>query len=55
MKKEYLEFLFCPSCHSDLIIVDEVYNQDRIESGILFCNNCKENNPISNFWYSVDS
>ena len=29
--------------------MDEVYNQDRIESGILFCNNCKENNPISNF------
>ncbi len=40
MKKEYLEFMCCPSCTHDIIISEEAeLENDRIKTGVLKCSN----------------
>jgi uncharacterized protein YbaR (Trm112 family)/ubiquinone/menaquinone biosynthesis C-methylase UbiE len=49
MKEEYLSFLCCPVCNSDLLLESKITHDSNIEEGVLICKNCKINYPIKNF------
>ena len=49
MKSEYLTFLCCPSCNSDLKIETKFTEIDRIKEGKLNCSSCKKGYEIRNF------
>jgi SAM-dependent methyltransferase len=49
MKYEYLDFLFCPTCHTDLKIEKEVLKDNKIITASLVCKNCNINFPVLNY------
>ena len=49
MKKEHLEYLVCPNCRGDLILIDPFFHDDKIKSGGLKCEKCDVIFPIINF------
>ena len=49
MKIEYLDFMCCPSCNSDLRIESESVENDRIKEGTLVCLSCNKEYIVKNF------
>ncbi len=49
MKYEYLDFLCCPVCRSDLSLDGEITNGNRIKVGRLICDNCSKEYAIKNY------
>jgi len=49
MRKKHLQYLCCPECCSELKLIDEDQDQDRIKSGTLQCNHCHVEYPILNY------
>ena len=49
MKYEYLEFLCCPVCRSDLSIDCDTSDGDRIKAGKLLCGDCNIEYIIKNY------
>ena len=48
MNKKLLEILRCPQCQEGLISCEETYENDRVKSGTLVCNN-RHRYEIKNF------
>jgi len=46
LKKNSLDFLCCPKCHSDLTLNDERTNVDEVTAGSLLCQDCKKEYKI---------
>lgn len=49
MKKNYLDFLCCPNCKSELIISNEIMKNDMVKEGELKCLECESIFEIKNF------
>lgn len=50
MREQYLDFLICPRCSGSLnMIVDSRAENNKVESGSLVCESCRETYPIFNY------
>ncbi len=47
MKKELMDILACPLCHSDLKLDIKEESESEIITGSLYCEKCMEIYPIS--------
>ena len=48
MKTSLIQKLRCPTCRSDLVLVDAESHGEEIETGRLFCQSCQRQYPIRN-------
>ena len=51
MKKEFLNFLCCPNCNSDLKLITNEKINNKIKKGKLICKNskCNSNFKVENY------
>lgn len=49
MKYEYLEFLCCPECKSDMTLKSTKENNEKVKEGLLECTNCKAQFEVKNY------
>ena len=49
MKFEYLSYLCCPVCRSDLVLDEDIVQDKRVKEGQLTCQSCSINYPITNY------
>ncbi|MDB3936587.1 methyltransferase domain-containing protein [bacterium] len=49
MKFDYLSYLCCPVCRSDLVLDEDIVQDKRVKEGQLTCHSCSVNYPITNY------